>query len=274
MVKNSHQGYLSLSTTYLIGWLLILAIFIGLQSYFKELGRSENIGSNFQKGLNDEIKCLEWDAENIASILSKNPYNYWNAIDSRFSESDHFIFVYEYDSLIYWNNNYLSGDISHLQIENVKIIENQSGWYLVKYINRNLFRIYTASLIKSKFNTQEKFNTSGRIFSWFDYDKLEFTLQPSMADFNIYSETEKFILGIKYLDEEIIGNKLINILFALYILGYIFLLLWITMLYQKSTKIIKSKTFLLLFLLIDILILRTIDYYFHIPSITKRVIYI
>jgi len=271
MFNKLPSSFLRSPVTYFVLWAITLLIYIGLQYYFEALSQEENIVANIQGEVRDELLHLENETEIAYSILKSNPNpsNYWRNLDKIYEDSYRHILVYNNDSLIYWNNHYMSGDISNVKIDKFIVIEDQTGWYLVSFKRVEKYCFYLASLLKSKISTSNDLASSVQIGSWFNYSDLEFTIDSSSSAHSIYSNDGEFLFGINHINDNIIGKKMINVLFIVYLVCYVFLLMWITVLYYKFQNVIKNRYLLYLFFVMDILLLRSVEYLFHFPNLLK-----
>ena len=188
------------------------------------------------------IKLLKYKklAENI---LSNNPYNYWNILDSLFNREKYICFVANQDSLRYWNTNKVDIETARFQLiidNNVHIINLPSGWYLYSCSNIESKKISILELIKTEFLLNNELLTSEYNSNYSNSSNINLTLDINESSHKIYNTAGEFILGTNYIDTKSDTPKSDYLSFILYLVSYIFIILTIL---TKITNLKLTKSY-------------------------------
>lgn len=224
--------------------LLLTGYFISV--YILETYNSkDNVVPKFEKAYYKTLNKLIYIDTSIYNLKESNRAEYWDEINKIISNDDVYVFVFEYDSLNYWNTNEilpLQGEIFERKAGITKL---NGGWYQFYHSFRGGKDIFLFKKILKRSPVNNKFFT--------DYFDSDYIISPtviltgnqSIADVNIFSKNGDFLVGFVLKYYLPVNTKTANILSLILILAFIFTGLFITVIYTKLnisavTKIVTS----------------------------------
>jgi len=249
----------------------LIASFTAIIYSTNYLTEEQHIVNNIQNEILEETGNIKQEYTYLMNIIdtkSEVEVN-WNALDEVPGNDQFLILIYNEDSLIYWNNNTLSDDFLNIEIDHFSIISEHSGWYLIfsKIINNN--KILIARLLKSKYNAENDI-TNTISMGMVRCNSLKFTIEPNKSEYLITDSNGNYLVGLYFVDDSYLSPQANTMLFVIFLLIYIFLLVLISRIYELLSHRFKHKFLFFFLLVIDIVILRFLEYSFHFPSVVKQ----
>ena len=233
--------------------------------YFVYHLRAENQIERYNQRVINTLADLNNKSELIETLLDTTPQqNLWPRLERAFKEKDILVLIYRNEKLLYWNNNIIPNAVQYIDFHDRKVYHNQSGWYLANhkqygeydiYLFRNILNVL--GLDKNGFQN----NTSEEIY---------FTTEKENVSNWITDEQGEKIVGIVQKNVSGVTGFLFFILFFLFLLTYLFIALGIQSFYNGRLFPIKNWFVRWLFLFIDILIIRLVEYYLQFPALLKN----
>ncbi len=256
---------------YLFTAILLIVVFYAIEFSTKKYHSDPFIKNRFQKNLLYQQLLLKDKTKEIATILTDSSKNNWPALE-RLLDPDHiFTQIYSGDSLLFWNSNQVQNDLDYLHEGSVDtILREKTAWYLIHFENIDGYRIFLFKLIKSEYPFENKFLPSKSNPEFLSSDNVQLISNPESAQYAIVNEQGVPVIGLNIDHQNDIGRAVTLLLFAFYILFYVFLVLWINGLYNKYEHLISSKRLLFFFFILDLAVIRWLDYYFEFPAVLKQ----
>lgn len=272
MHMNPFKSSNKWADTNLWGALALVVIFYVITSWARQYGSEEQIVKRLQQDVYTEQEKLETCATSIESVLGVSPdKNYWPQLEREVQDDAYtYLQIYHRDSLIFWNSNQLSALPMNDDSSRNIIVRNNMGWYLLHYRKLEDYRIFVYKLIKTAYAINNPLLPPYQNVDFGGFYDLEFSLTPSSEQTSILNKEGMPILGIQVTNLGAFSHTLLYTLFVVFILIYVFLISWMSHLYEKIWSGFEHKAMLKLFLILDVMILRFVDVYFQFPAILKE----
>ena len=251
-----------------LSFVFFLSAFIissAVKNYYTPQKVTERLTSEISGALVDletEInKVAKKNAEDVDSFQDFLEENYKNA----FAEKGIEILIYKRDSLKFWTANVFAAPLS-IDSENFasEVVKSGSGYYLAKQLRSKNFVIIGLQLIRYNYKFSNDYLPSGfyKRFSAPNNAALELR----SGEYNINGPSGKFLFCVKYDQPFELALWLQYLVFTLYITSFLWLIAAVLLLYKLVFSEFKHKWFYFLLFVLDVIILRTIQFYFRFPA--------
>lgn len=262
--KNISYLFLVLSVLFLITYYLT-------QHFHDKNHKSSAETDNLAKQIDSQgVKLFSLKA--IAEkIVTQNPSNYWEKLDSLFQKTNYICFITSNDSVNYWNTNKVDVvSFDALVADNsLHVVKLPSGIYLYAGSNISTNSIYILELIRADFQVNNNLLKPEFNSVYSNSHNIELTLEEEGASHLIYSKNGEFLFGTKDNNvNDISNNKPFSIL-LLFLLSYIFITLFFLRWIYDSTLYNKSPLVSFLAFLFVTLMIRIADINFAFPAKLK-----
>lgn len=270
MSSRQAISFIYLPRTYFILAVIAAALFTAVYLYSLRQTDEKNVIARVERILTDEQTSLAETAQKMVNVLQEQSDNYWPGLERAVDNDAVFAQVYLADSLLFWNSNQISNDFSEVDLNKYNILSMKNGWYIVQYQTYREFEIVLYKLLKT--NSDLLKNTvSNRYSDGLDaFKNAEFNNNEVGNDYQLYTEDNAFLIGVNVKEENQLNDQIIFILFTLFVLCYIFVLAWITSLYSVFNKHFRNEFIFLIFLIVDLILVRLLEYYFAFPGVLKH----
>lgn len=253
---------------FLISFLVFLFITFLFNIHLKRIHTSYDSFDNFQNELLQKELLLNRNLDSISTFLSvfndSLPSGLSILLDKNYTDYFKF-FIFYNDSIIFWSDN--SVPISSLNPADStfpKIYNSGNGYYRLVSRVRQPYKLFGLFLIKNDFKYQNNYlkNDFNDCFSIPSNVDLVFSEQ----GFNIFSSDNTFLFSLIFSSDSQLSKFQLFLLFLLYNLTFLF---FIGFLYEAYILLFyKTKnTFLFVFFILDILIIRIVLFYFRVPEL-------
>lgn len=203
---------------------IILLIFFYFSQYIHKQSHSKE--NEFNKlSYNIDLQSIKLNSvsKKLNQYLSYNRIFNKSAIDSTIYDNDFDCFIFENDSIIYWNNSSIVPDnLSGLiRDKNIHCAKLPTGWYLYTVINIENKNVFLFDLIKSDYQMNNPLLLQGFVSGYSNSKNINLTLDIEQSTYKIYNSNDNFILGVTFrndINETIHGNILAYILLLLSII--------------------------------------------------------
>lgn len=249
--------------------MILLAVAFSLQLYLNER-ESDFIRITVfaKKSLHEEEARSTYFVSWLGNLLSRQT-NYSVLDDSLVKnvqkpKSDFFYFVYNQDSLIYWDNNAVN--LPYEQVKNglnQQIILLKNGWYEMFRYNKRNITIIGLLPIRTNYTFQNKYlvNQFNPILNLPDHAQL--LENPAQGTFPVLSSTGNYLFSIKY--NPVMGDPGKEWYISLmYLLGCFLVIVSITL---YATHLLAKNIFLAFLLVSSLVFLRWLTIEFGIPHV-------
>ncbi len=246
-----------------------ITILVFAAIYFIDGVLSEKQTDRYNQKIHRSLNELSEKIKTIESLLDTTKQeNLWPKLERAVEKNETLVLIYKNDRLFFWNNNIIPNTIHYIDFQHQKIYKNQTGTYLVEYEKYQKYDIYLfENILKCLSINQQKSRFNNALFS---SGKLWFTLDKEDANDYLTDSNGNFLIGIINNNPSGVSETILFILLALYILIYIFIALGIQSFYNGKLFPFKNRLIQWMFTLLDLLILRVIDYYFQFPGVLKN----
>jgi signal transduction histidine kinase len=224
----------------------------------------------FQKEFLIQQQLLAEKTRDVDNILSANSNQYWPLLERALNPENIFSQIYLRDSLVFWNSQYINNEIL-LRLDNKvdTVLKLSAGWFLVHSSESDGFDIYLLKQIKSEYEYDNSFLPDNINVDFGGAQKIKFTTDLKEAQF-----VAKDIDGQESLGLIIDGNieyqtTTIVLLFFVYLLIYLAVIVIIEKLYNIVNGLSNRNINYIYFFIIDLILLRFLDYYFSFPAALK-----
>lgn len=253
---------------FLVTSLICFAIAI-IISFFSTYKNNETLSADFEKTLHKKEKKLENVLINANNNIQNNieykdfDLSYYRNL---FLKDGIVIIVYENDSLKFWSDN----SVPFEHVNNAEIIDNNvnilgNGWYFSREICTDNICIIGLVLIKSNFQYQNQYLENKFQNDFNISDETLIYLQED--DYNVLSSSGKFLLSLVFDPDTQINESRVLLILVFYIVGLMLLSSCLLLTHKKFNIYNNSNTLYVLLFIVDLIIIRSIVFYFEIPRI-------
>ncbi|MDA3882226.1 MAG: ATP-binding protein [Bacteroidales bacterium] len=190
------------------------------------------------------IHAKEQYAEDISKQVFSVKNNDFEAYKKIYQENKRLInnqkisfFVYTKDSLTYWNNNKIivpDSIVSHPQKYSILFLNNI--WYLNSFQKKDSVEIFILSEIKTEYPFENKYITN-KFHSDFSINRsIRISTTPTENSYNIYLQDGSFLLGLSKNHGRADNTLQRYLSIMLYLIGIIFLLIFMHLFLIKIKK--------------------------------------
>jgi two-component system nitrogen regulation sensor histidine kinase NtrY len=253
------------------GLLLVLSAVI-LRGFFLRQEKPENVTKNFSGILHQKEKLLSEAIEKMKRVSFQQKGEPGIATEQEFqklyNKEGILLFVYRNDSLIYWSTNSVISPVRLPQkniSDSIYFEKQKNGWYEVVRIRRSSIIYYGQILIKHQYLFENEYLKNNFEKEFNVPDGTEIKLQSGTNP--IRSLNGQFLFCLKIPDEPDLPESKGYILFLLYFTGFILLLVSLYKLYLSLEHRFPSKVIFLLSFILDIILIRLFQFYFHLPHV-------
>ncbi len=243
-----------------------------LTQYFYTRNHSSNSEAQYLSEHIDTQAVKLFEKKKIAEqILSNNPDNYWNQLDSLFNRDKYICFVDNQDSISYWNTNKVDAEAIYLLTNDnhIHVINLQSGWYLYTTGRVSNLNVSILELIKSDYLLHNDLLTPKFSSDYANSSNMNLTLDKNASLHKIYNSSGEFILGTNYTTAQPSQTNSNYLAFVLFLISYIFLIIAILQKIINSKLIITNPYESFIIFILAIISLRIIDVLTNFPTSLK-----
>jgi two-component system, NtrC family, nitrogen regulation sensor histidine kinase NtrY len=246
-------------------FLLALLISSSLKEHYSPLKVTERltleIASSFDN-LEAEIeKVCSQNIEAKAGFIKYLDKNYKKA----FSEKGILILVYERDSLKLWTSNiFAAPSVKGKGNFRTDVERCGNGYYLVKQKKVQKYNVIALQLIKYNYKYSNEYLPSGFYKRFSAPDNAVINLRH--GEYNVSSPSGKFLFSLSFEQPFELSIWLQYLIYTLYVSSFLSLIAGIFAMYLIFRREIGKKWLLFLLFVIDVIIIRLIQFYFHFPS--------
>jgi len=254
--------------------LLFLSILLFLSgtvlSYFNN---RVNQPERITKRLSDEISSSELElSTRVGALLyqlNNVPFPRFKVILSEryddFINSGCIYLVYQKDSLVAWTDNAFQapGRLDEKILAHPVILRG-NGYYLQKSLITKDWSVVGLQLIKYRFKYHNEYLPQGYFKRFNAPVESEISLLPGVHD--VVSSDGKFLFSISLDNGVKPGILFMFLVFTLYVSSFLCLVAALFSAYLLLFRVIGSRWLMLSFFILDVIILRAIQFYFQFPS--------
>lgn len=264
-------GPFNSSVVYLIAAMLVFVLFYATEYGTKRYHSDRHIKERFQKSMLYQRANLNDKIQSISKILSDPEKNYWPFLERLLDPEQIFTQIYRADSLIFWNSNLVQNGLDYLNDGVLDtIMREKTAWYMIHYEKVGEYRIFLFKRIKAEYPFENKFLPSKADRDFLSSDHVLLTADLKAAQYTITNEQGVPVIGLTIEHHNDIGNNIILLLFFIYMLLYVLIVLWLNSIYNKYAYLIPGKRTSFLLFIIDLALLRWLDFYFAYPAVLKQ----
>ena len=254
--------------------MLVLSIVFFIAAYIVSISvRKFNTPIRVTSRLNLEIAAaltnLQNETEKIAAVRTRDEKGFLEYLSKNyknsFAKKGIEILVYESDSLKYWTNNiYAAPIILDSATFTSPVISSGNGYYLVKSLKTNKTIVVALQLLKYNYKYSNEYLPTGFFKKFSAPENATIELYPGV--YNVTSPTGKFLFSLSFEQPFELQIWLQYLIFTLYISSFLCLIATIFVAYVFFMSSFGKKWLLLLGFLVDVIILRAVQFYFRFPA--------
>ena len=267
---KSQIRYKKTFSYFLAAFLLLVAFYainFGIRKYYSD----QHIKDYFQKNILLQQEVLKQKAAAVMNILNSPKDNHWPDLERLLDPENIYTQVYQEDSLLFWNSNRLRNDLDYLKEGSLDtLIHEKTAWYLLRFEAVDGYRIFLFKLIKTEYPFENKFLPSQVNKEFLLSRDVLLQAHTKEAQYVIVNNQGRPFIGLTVEHNNDISRSAILILFGVFLLFYISILLFLNSLYNSFEQYFSSKRLAFFSFIIDLIILRYLDFYFGFPAILKQ----
>ena len=249
----------------MVFFLSAFVISLSIKNYYTPQKISKRLTREIASSLNDletEItKVASQNMDNKAAFLEYLDKNYYNA----FSEKGIEILIYRNDSLRFWTANVFAAPVTFdKDIFSGDVVRSGSGYYLVKQNRVKEDLVIALQLIRYNYKYSNEYLPSGFFKRFSAPVNAVLDLRP--GTYNIKNPDEKFLFSLSYEQPFELAIWIQYLIFTLYITSFLCLISSLFILYVFVKRGFRKKWMLFLAFVLDVIILRAVQFYFRFPA--------
>jgi len=231
----------------------------------------DQITDKFQHNFLEQEMLLHHKMPEVLAILSGDKSLYWPKLERLLNQEEIYAQIYQNDSLLFWNNSQIPNWTDYqMQENNTDVILIRTGWYLAENQIDAEFSVHIYKQIKSEYAVNNKYLPIEMYPAFSKYENIELSLDTLNHGRLIRYQNGKAALGLNIPQHSGFSKLSIILLYILYLSIFLFVLLWIDSQYTTLSTHFKKKRLLYLFFVLDVSLLRLVDYFFGFPYILKN----
>jgi two-component system, NtrC family, nitrogen regulation sensor histidine kinase NtrY len=240
-----------------------------ISTAFKNYYTPQNIAERLNREIAASCRELDADIEKLAAINLEDNSSWYHVFNTNyrdaFSDRGVEILVYRNDSLKFWTSNVFAAPLMRdSQNFSTEVIRTGSGYYLARQKQVRNFYVVALQLIRYDYRYVNDYLPSG-FFKKFSAP-ANAALNLSRGKYEIKNPEGKFLFSLTYEQPFELPIWLQYLVFALYISSFLFLVSALFILYAIISKEIHHKWLLFLAFVLDVVILRALQFYFRFPA--------
>ncbi len=203
---------------------------------------------------------LQVDANNLLS-RGQVEKTYIN----NFAKEGTIFLAYQGDTLRIWTDMaFQAPRILTTEILSQSFILGGNGYYLSKVLQKNGWTLIGLQLVKFQYKLQNDYLPEGFYPKFSVPSSAGISLKPGI--YNVISHEEKFLFSLIYENDVKPGTIMMFLVFILYISSFLCLVAALLKLSLSFIRIFRKRWILLLVFVIDVIILRSVQFHFQFPG--------
>ena len=261
-LKRSFLFLLSLS---------LLMLFFGSGITF--LLRRQNEPSGITKRISREIlaseRQLKEELEKISQNFQAGSLNDRGKLESEYRnyfEKEGVVFLIYRDNHLYaWtDNNFQAPTEINPEFTTQSFLTGSNGYYLKTALQKGHWTFVGLQLVKYRYKFSNDYLTEEFLWKFHAPPNSGISFKP--AESNIYSGEGKFLFSLTFENEIKPGTFMLFLVFIIYVAGFLLLVAALMPAYFYVYRFIRNRWLMLLFLTLDVAILRALQFYFRFPA--------
>jgi signal transduction histidine kinase len=255
----------------IISILLIIALFIFNQFLKKEYS-VDKLKSEISYFIDNELFEIAKVNDSVRLLLEKNTQFSWKNLNNITTSAKLGCYIYQYDSLCYWNTYTVTQNIPLIfNSQRDTIVQLNNGIYLIHQEVLHSYLIITFKALQYEYQVENSFLKPSVNPEIAVNDQVNFCLDNDFKDNSILIEKKGIYKLFGVPKKTIILNKTDQFfLFLLYLLTYLLIILTILSLYSRLHIFSKSKILFYISFVINIILIRLADDYLHFLPLLKN----
>lgn len=256
---------------YFLATLFLLVAFYAVDLSIRQYYSDDHIKDHFQKNVLEQEGILAQKAGEVEDILNSQKSNHWPELERLLDPDQIYAQIYDHDSLLFWNSNILHNDLDYLKEGALDtIVREKTAWYLIRFEASDGYRIFLFKKIKSEYPFDNKFLPSAANKEFLLSNNVILESNTGHAQYVIVNRQGSPFIGLTIRHNNDIGQTATLILFGIFLLFYLSIILFLNSLYKSFDRFFTGNRLLFLSFIIDLILLRFLDYYFGFPAILKQ----
>ncbi len=250
-----------------LGFLLLsLLTFFAVLAYFSHKSNPKHVAATIQRSVIESGQELKIKSAGIEKLIQQNSSTINIVLRDFIAEEGLGLFIYESDSLVFWNTNAIALPEPGEMGKN-GFIALSNGYYLIERSSIAHFDVFLLSLIKHNFPYRNAylrnefspdFNISANVVIHTDVGE---------GHFKIYDAEGAPLFSLTVHETTSLSLELALVLFLLWLVVQVFLQSLVVALHRHIEHHISSATLRFVFVGFDLLLIRLVQRWFQIPSI-------
>ena len=236
---------------------------------FKNYNKPQNVAGRLTREI--AASCRELDSE-IEKITQADLYDNssWYAVFNKkyrnaFADRGIEILVYKNDSLRFWTSNVFAAPvIRDSQSFSEEVIRTGSGYFLARQKQILNYNIVALQLIRYDYRYANDYLPTGFFKNFSAPSNAAISLNRGTHE--IKNPEGKFLFSLTYEQPFEMAIWLQYLVFALYVSSFLFLVSALFLIYVIISKDIRPKWMIFIAFILDVVILRALQFYFRFPA--------
>ena len=230
----------------------------------------EQITKRFQSNFLEQQSLLSDKIPEVITILEGEEERFWPKLERLLNENQIYAQIYRNDSLLFWNNSLIPNNFIDEESNKSEVVAYvPTGWFLTAYQGFEGFDLYLFKEIKSEYSVSNDYLPVEVNSAFSNYRNISLSLDTLQSKQRIHSQEGNAVLGLDIPQPTSLSKTSIVLLFCLFLIIYLLILFWISALYAKFSTHYKNSWLLYLFFVLDVIILRALDYFLTFPTVLK-----
>lgn len=239
------------------------------QTIFLNYFSPDNVTNRLNKKIEIARKKLD---QKIAEIILQHSHEnkthqfvFSESWDHEFSESGRIFLVYQNDSLVSWTSNIFPAPrFLDSTFKEERFIFGGNGYYLKSQLDTANTSILGLQLVKYEYRFRNEYLPTGFLKGF--HAPRDAVIQLKPGQYNIFSSDKAFLFSLDFGNQPEMGVFLMFLIFTLYLSSLLCLVAALYTAYQYLVSELGHRSALILFFVLDVIILRSVQFFFRFPA--------
>lgn len=229
----------------------------------------QKVSTRVTREIAASLSDLEIEIQKVATRNMNDKDSFLKFLDDNYKDSftkrGIEILIYKDDSLRFWTANVFAAPIIRSRLSFASdVIQSGSGYYLIKQRSVKNHTIIALQLIRYNYKYSNEYLPSGFYKRFSAPVNAAIDLRP--GEHNIKNPAGKFLFSLAYQQPFELTLWLQYLIFTLYITSFLCLVSALLTMYKLLMHHFRHKWILFLAFVLDVIILRAIQFYFRFPA--------
>jgi two-component system, NtrC family, nitrogen regulation sensor histidine kinase NtrY len=257
---------------YISSGILLLIVFYLAQSFFYSRVTPDYLTRHFQEELMENQVELQSRSKDIVEVLVKDNQPVWPELENAVEDDNLIAQIYLNDSLFFWNSQLIDHNILMFSIHTAdSVVKLNTGWYLMQHASSETYRVFLFKQIKPEYSFNNSYLPQHIHSEFISAEGVMISSYQEEGPGNvIYDVHQRPVITLMFTGDDQLSPSMILLLFLLYVIIFFLVILLLEEGYLFFSHRFHNKLLLFFLFILDLFILRLLDYFLGIPVVVKQ----